>query len=64
MDLTKLDIKETRDGLYINGVKQPHVTDVQVIKNLHKKVKVQVTYWADSFIKEDFGVEKDICQEK
>lgn len=50
-----LEIRETNHGIFFNGVKQTNIHDLQIIKNYHRKVKVQVTYWADSFIKEDFG---------
>jgi len=50
-----MEIKENKDGIFINGVKQEGVEDVQVIKNPHRKVEVQVTYLADDFLKEDFN---------
>ena len=38
-----MEIKENKDGIFINGVKQEGVEDVQVI------------YLADDFLKEDFN---------
>ena len=48
------EIKQTPEGIYINGVKQEGVTDVQIKKNSHRWMEVQITYMANSFIKEKF----------
>lgn len=50
------EIKQTQEGIYINGVKQEGVTvtDVQIKKNSHRWTEVQITYMANSFIKEKF----------
>jgi len=54
-----VEIKENKDGLFINGIKQEGVEDVQVIKNFYRKVEVQVTYLVDAFLKEDFNAESN-----
>lgn len=46
------EIKQTPEGIYINGVKQEGATDVQIKKNSHHWTEVQITYMANSFIKE------------
>lgn len=51
----RLSIRGNKDGIFINGVAQMNVVDVQVKRNLHQKVKVQITYLADEFLKEDFS---------
>lgn len=48
------EIKQTSEGIYINGVKQEGATDVQIKKNSHHWTEVQITYMANSFIKEKF----------
>lgn len=51
----RLSIRENKYGIFINGVAQKNVVDVQVKRNLHQKVEVQITYLADEFLKEDFS---------
>ncbi|MFC6290631.1 hypothetical protein [Levilactobacillus angrenensis] len=51
----RLSIRENKDGIFVNGVAQKNVVDVQVKRNLHQKVEVQITYLADEFLKEDFS---------
>lgn len=46
------EIRQTRDGVYIDGVKQKGAIDVQVKKNSRKWTEVQITYLAHSFLKE------------
>lgn len=48
-------IVENKDGVSINGVLQPNVVDLQVKKNLHQVMEVQVTYEATEFLKEELG---------
>lgn len=48
------DIRETSEGVFINGVKQTGVKDLQVKKNSHRLIEVQVDYLATSFSKEKF----------
>lgn len=48
------DIRETAEGVFINGVKQTGVKDLQVKKNSHQLIEVQVDYLATSFSKEKF----------
>jgi len=48
------EIRQTPEGVYIDGVKQKGAIDVQVKKNSRKWTEVQITYMANSFIKEKF----------
>ena len=46
---------ENKDGVSINGVLQPNVVDLQVKRDLHQVMEVQVTYLATEFLKEELG---------
>ena len=46
-------IVENKDGVSINGVLQPNVVDLQVKRDLHQVMEVQVTYLATEFLKEE-----------
>lgn len=48
-------IHETKDGVFINGVMQQGVLDVQVKENSHELVTVEMTYLADEFLKKNFS---------
>ena len=48
-------IVENKDGVSINGVLQPNVVDLQVKRDLHQVMEVQVTYLATEFLKEELG---------
>ena len=47
-------IKQAPYGVYIDDIKQEGVRDVQIKKNSHQWTEVQITYMANSFIKEKF----------
>lgn len=49
------NIRETSQGVFINGIKQPGVKDLQIKKNSHRLIEVQINYLATSFSKEKFS---------
>lgn len=48
------EIKQTPQGVYVDGVKQKGAIDVQIKKNSRQWTEVQITYRAHSFFKERF----------
>lgn len=49
---TGCKIKQAPYGIYIDDIKQEGVKDVQIKKNSRQWTEVQITYMANSFIKE------------
>ncbi len=49
---TGYKIKQAPYGIYIDDIKQEGVKDVQIKKNSRQWTEVQITYMANSFIKE------------
>lgn len=49
---TGCKIKQAPYGTYIDDIKQEGVKDVQIKKNFRQWTEVQITYMANSFIKE------------
>lgn len=60
------EIKQTPQGVYVDGVKQKGAIDVQIKKNSRQWTEVQITYRAHSFFKEKIGSQDvlDILQKK
>lgn len=60
------EIKQTPQGVHVDGVKQKGAIDVQIKKNSRQWTEVQITYRAHSFFKEKIGSQDvlDILQKK